>query len=302
MRKILVVVALVGAACREPEPRSPVSTGTVEYVMPAPQPPSAPQPPPAPANESTAPADCKPTTELSLIQRYWGVVPLNISDDDIFNSILQIIVSAAIQIETQDRGAHIITTKPFDGQWITTTCGIQHRRKYALRIAIVGRRAIIDMDCWESVGEATYWSPTRTCSVQLAAKVDAAIPDQVFNGALDMITLQRMTNPPPTPPASDAEIRSARWWCCEFGEGGGGTCRRDRNDCEELRRTSGIALTECRPARRAVCFAMQALPEVGRSASILSCHPTDAACEDQLRFARTQTKRVRIVRGCRPTD
>jgi hypothetical protein len=296
-------------------PKAP-NAGPIEYVGGTDPHPGVPQDPePAPAlTQTTLPSErvdrsadaseqCFPVTDVAPLKQFFGNVPADATDDDVYNAVLQFMVaSGSMAVEHEDRWAHTIVTKRFTGQTLLSTCNVNTYRLYALRLAIVGKRAIIDMDCWESVGwEAHIHRGTpmsanrgelRECGIpKYASKNDAEIPSQIFAGALDMLNLRRMTAPAASPAPSADEIRRAKWWCTSLGGTDNGSCDRTRERCEKQRsdvRDTAV-LTDCVPRESATCFDMLVKRPDG-SFSVTSCHPNLAACEAQRSFVATKSQ------------
>src|ERR1041384_3181338 len=304
---LVVVVVLLVAGCSTPQ-----STGRIEYVGgtdPHPGIPADAEAPPDPSENPTSTTTERPKctllTEIAQLKTLFGNLPPGVSEDAAFNAALQFLITSGESIDSQDRVAHTIVTRRFNGQTWLSSCPIDHYFMYAIRIAITGTNMIVNMECWTSIGwEASIINGVSVprnrgelaaCDVPAyVSKGDAALPSMIFEGTLQVIDLRRMSNPDPLPPPSLDAIRTARWWCAKLSAGDAGGCYRSRDECERRRRedsTPAAVLSDCFPMRSATCFEMQTNDRDRRRFS--SCHPSIGACISQLKYAGTRPE-VRI--------
>lgn len=211
------MVALLG--CGGAPQRAPV---TPDDVAPPPAPdPTATTPGSLPSLSPHSLAPERPKCEharpeLGELDSLLVNLPAGTSEDDLYIAALQFIVSSTgtPKVESQDPVAHTIITKPFAGQTLESTCGINTYRVYALRIAVVGPRMTIGLDCQESMGwEAHVVNGTlmpanrgklRPCEIPTFASLeDVVTPSMVFEGVVAMMDMRRPINLAVNP----------GWWC-----------------------------------------------------------------------------------------
>lgn len=308
MRRIFLLAVLGIWGCRPPD------VITVQKSVPSAAPSLVSAPAPAPVSASTPDTKCHLTTEIAELNTYFGVLPADVSADDAYNAALQFIVIGGDAVESQDPVAHTIITRRVDGQTWVSTCPINRYFMYAYHVAIFGRQMVVDMKCWSSLGTEGGLTngvmlprdrgELRACNVpRYVSKGDAQLPWMLFDGTIQLLKLQRMTQPITPPPPTAAELRSARWWCSFLGSEEAGFCHRRRDRCEEERRTmheSGTELTECRPKPRAACFEQR---WVRLGGTMQSCHPTSTACHSQFEYVKTKrSEDARPVDECHFVD
>lgn len=182
MGRLAIAIVLLG--CQRPMPEMP------------------PMPPPVAAQPVRAAPRCELITEFAPLETFYGALPVDATEDAIYNAALQFLVTSAITIESQDPVARTITTKRIGGQTWVSTCAINHYFVYALRIAVVGRRMIVSMPCWKSLGWEAGPGLSRNrgelapCEVPtFVSKGDALIPSNIFGGAVDLFRLSKTPVP-----------------------------------------------------------------------------------------------------------
>lgn len=226
--------------------------------------PEQPAPRPAAAAPTAAPEPgCELLTTIAPVDPLFGNLPPSLRDDEIYNALVQFLVASGTPIETQDRGTYSIVTKSFPGTSIRSRCGadrailVEHRL-YALHIVVIGSRVVIRQECREASeldGQSQPPLTWRECRGSAAAKDDAAMALNVFEGAAGLIDMKR------SPPGQGAP---ARWWCV-----GGVTCWRDQGKCAGMPQADTLG---CHPLSRAycrgeMCFATLDLCSLGNNAS-----------------------------------
>jgi hypothetical protein len=166
-----VVAVMTAVGC----PGSPVYNNLFP-----PDPTPAPKPPP-----------CTLITETTTLQSsFFGDIPDGMAEDDVFTGALQFLTTAGARIDTQDAAAHTIVTARVFGQIIQTTCGVNSYHVFVFRIAVVGKRMIVAMDCFRSTG---MWNPAvaTRCYPELIAKSDADLQRTIFDGTISMVNIRR---------------------------------------------------------------------------------------------------------------
>lgn len=208
MWRCLVVVIGLGACHRHRAPIAPEDVGASGAEVSNPEM-SAPVPVPAIAVDAGGvAAKCESRVALVPYREFWGQLPAGASADDLFNAALQFIATGPLRTESVDHIARTLITRRFDGQTIEMTCEINVYRLYALRMAVIGSRVLLAMDCWESFGWESHMShgalvpadrgQLRDCGIAwTASRGDVDIPAQVFGGAVDTLKLRDITSPRP---------------------------------------------------------------------------------------------------------
>jgi hypothetical protein len=114
-----------------------------------------PAPPPMPE-----PPQCVPTLETTIVQLkdVSEPVPEGLSESAAFEAMVELLTSSGIPIDTVDRAAHTIVTKPFAGETLEWTCDMFEYREYAYRVAVAGNRWVVGLDCHRSYGWEAHMS------------------------------------------------------------------------------------------------------------------------------------------------
>jgi hypothetical protein len=320
MRGCALVVMVMLAGC----PPRPPNTGPIEYVGgtdphpgvpadPPPDPPVAPAELPSEHTPISAAPRCALITPTAPLESFHGALPTDVSPDAAYNAILQFLTTSGEDIAAQDPIARTVITKRFSGQTLTSTCAINRYFVFALRIAVSGSVVIVSMSCENSLGwEAGVSSgmaqrnrgELTPCDVPAyVSKGDAGIPEAIFKGAIELLSLGRMAKPESLPPPSAEELRNAHWWCAKLGRGDGatGACYRSRIECDRRRKSDsseGAVLSDCFPLPQAQCFEVQTVEPGGR---FQSCQPTPASCQSQRAYAQGR-REARLVGDCHAVD
>jgi hypothetical protein len=294
MRTMIVIMLMMLVAATGCPPKTPYN-GPIEYVGGADPHPGVPVEQPAPA--LAAASRCELVTAIAPLEPFYGKLPAGTTEDEFYSATLQFLNSVGDTVVNQDPTAHTIVTARRDGQTLLSTCKINRYLMYAVHVTIIGRHVNVTMQCWTSTGwESSSNLPRnrgelKPCDVPAyVSKNDAKLPSMVFEGSVAVLDLRSASRSDPLPPPTVDEISGARWWCLTLGRGSDGSCDRSRDTCERSR-VAGVergdydTMTECRPSRRAMCFEMRYIRLGG---SVLSCHPTDAACRGQLDYNRTK--------------
>lgn len=140
---------------------------------------------------------CLKASELVPLESMIHDLPDGVSDAEAFVAAVQFLTTAGQTIDTQDPLTHTIVTRPFAGQTIVSSCGVNEYRVYTHRIAISGRRMFVSMDCWYSFGwEANghlqaHRGAIQRCDPPTATRGDAAMPALVVQGTEGMLTLSK---------------------------------------------------------------------------------------------------------------
>lgn len=133
MRRVLAVMAAFG--CRHPAP--------------------SPMPPPEP--------QCIPKLETTIAQLkdVSEPVPEGVSDGEAFDAIVAFLTSTGLTIDTVDRVAHTVVTKPFSGETLEWTCDMLEHREYAYRVSVAGKRWVVGLTCQRSYGWEAHMSGSK---------------------------------------------------------------------------------------------------------------------------------------------
>lgn len=180
MRKALAVVLAFG--CRHPAP-PPVR-------------------PPAPA--------CVPTLETAIAQLkdVAEPVPDGVSDSDALDAMVEYLTSAGLTIDTVDRIAHTVVTKPFSGETLEWTCDMFEYREYAYRVSVIGKRWIIGLQCQRSYGWEAHMSGDKVAvadhgvltecldSAKYTTRLDAMRSKNIAVGARKLVQGRRRVAEP----------------------------------------------------------------------------------------------------------